>query len=120
MPDEPRYRAWTRKVLDYGAHVCLLALLDGEVVGFFAYSLDHNFSIKPVAVMGTFFVAKAHRRSAVPAILFELGIEPGGRPTAPAPSTRRSPPRRSPRRALENMFKHHGFAVIGTMMGRAL
>lgn len=118
-PDEGRYTAWLDKVLTFSSYAIIVACLDRETVGFLAYSLDHNFSKKPVAVMGTFFVRKAHRRTAVAAILFELGLE-GARSDgacafhAPITSETLSS------RALENMFKHHDFAVIGTMMGRAL
>ena len=92
---------------------------DDGIVGFFAYTLDHNFSVRPVAVMGTFFVRKAHRRSAVPAILFELGIamaKGDGACAFHAPITSET----LSSRALENAFRKHGFTVIGTMMGRAL
>jgi L-amino acid N-acyltransferase YncA len=118
-PDEDRYRAWVRSTVLHGNHPRLLALDGDGIVGFFAYSLDHNFSTKPVAVMGTFFVRKAHRRSAVASILFELGIEMAKRDGAcafHAPITSET----LGSRALENSFKKHGFAVIGTMMGRAL
>jgi GNAT superfamily N-acetyltransferase len=119
VPDEERYRKWTWTMLEYGAGVWLLALHDDRIIGFFAYTLDHNFSEKPVAVMGTFFVEKAHRRSAVPAVLFELGIglaEEDGACALHAPIT--SETRSS--RALENMFTKHNFKQIGVMMGRAL
>ena len=117
MPDEPRYRAWMTKMLKYGAHVWVLALDDDKIVGFFEYCLDHNFSEKPVAVMGSFFVAKAHRRSAVPAILFDLGVgqaQADGACAFHAPITSET----QSSRALENMFRHHGFTVIGSMMGK--
>jgi L-amino acid N-acyltransferase YncA len=90
-----------------------------RIVGFFAYSLDHNFSVKPVAVMGTFYVRKEHRRSAVPAILFDLALEAmkeDGACALHAPIASESLSSRS----LENTFKKNGFTVIGTMMGRAL
>jgi hypothetical protein len=119
LPDEDRYRAWMQRMLDYGLGVWILALLDKEVVGFFAYVLDHDFSVEPVAVMGTFFVRKAHRRSAVPAILFELGIQSAqddGACAFHAPITSET----QSSRALENMFKKYGFTNIGTVMGRAL
>ena len=117
-PDEARYRAWLTKRLTYGAGVWLLAIdeADNSVVGFFEYSLDHNFSFRPVAVMGTFFVAKAHRRSAVPTILFELALSEATEDGAcafhaPIASETQSA------RALENTFRKHGFTIIGTMMG---
>jgi L-amino acid N-acyltransferase YncA len=118
-PDEDRYREWLGKVLIYGLQTMLVCSYDGEIVGFFAFSLDHNFSKKPVAVMGTFFVRKAHRRTAVVPILFELGVAAAkdeGACAFHAPITSET----QSSRALENMFKHQGFTVIGTMMGRAL
>ena len=119
VPDESRYREWVELKLKFGDGVFLLALDGKEIVGFFAYTLDHNFSFQPVAVMGTFFVRKAHRRSAVPAVLFALGIEEArsdGACAFHAPITSET----MSSRALENMFKKNGFAVIGTIMGRAL
>jgi len=74
---------------------------------------------EPVAVMGTFYVKKPHRRSAVPMILLELAIaqmQADGACALHAPITSES----LSSRALENTFKKYGFAVIGTMMGRAL
>jgi GNAT superfamily N-acetyltransferase len=121
-PDEDRYRAWVGLTLEIGLHPRVLAIdhqNDNQIVGFFAYSLDRNFSKKPVAVMGTFFVAKAHRRSAVPAILLELGIDAArgdGACAFHAPITSET----MSSRALENSFKRLGFDTIGTMMGRAL
>ena len=122
-PDEHRYYDWVKRTLENGSHPRILAIdgnsLGAEVVGFFAYSLDRNFSVRPVAVMGTFFVRKAHRRSAVPAILLELGIDTArndGACAFHAPITSET----MSSRALENSFKRLGFAVIGTMMGRAL
>ena len=119
IPDEDRYRSWTQKILDYGLHVIVLALYLDEVIGFFDYSLDHNFSTEPVAVMGTFYVKKPHRRSAVPMILLELAIaqmQADGACALHAPITSES----LSSRALENTFAKYGFTVIGTMMGRAL
>jgi L-amino acid N-acyltransferase YncA len=117
-PDEDRYRQWVADSIEYGTQIRLLAIDSRDhIVGFFAYSLDHNFSVKPVAVMGTFFVEKAHRRSAVPAILFELGLDMAASDGAcafHAPITSET----LGSRALENMFRKHGFAVIGTMMGK--
>ena len=118
-PDEPRYRKWMSEMLEYGLGVWIVALKDEEIVGFFAYTLDHNFSVKPVAVMGTFFVAKAHRRSAVPAILFELGVSQAAEDGAcafHAPITSET----QSSRALENSFRKAGFKTIGSMMGKAL
>lgn len=118
-PDEERYRDWIAKKIHYNTGVFVLALDRGQVVGFFAYTLDHNFSKRPVAVMGTFFVAKAHRRSAVPAMLFELGLDLARADDAcafHAPITSET----QSSRALENSFRKQGFTVIGTMMGRAL
>jgi len=69
--------------------------------------------------MGTFFVRKAHRRSAVPAVLLELGIDAArndGACAFHAPITSET----MSSRALENSFKRLGFNTIGTMMGRAL
>jgi len=119
IPDEDRYHKWIWTMLEYGGGTWLLALDDGKAIGFFAYSLDHNFSEKPVAVMGSFFVSKAHRRSAVPAILFELGVQAArddGACAFHAPIASET----LSSRALENSFTKAGFAVIGTMMGRAL
>jgi GNAT superfamily N-acetyltransferase len=119
-PDEARYAEWIRAKLEYDSNGVFLLALDGdEVVGFFAYTLDHNFSFRPVAVMGTFFVRKAHRRTAVPAILFELGIQSAtddGACAFHAPITSES----LASRALENTFRKNGFITIGTVMGRAL
>jgi L-amino acid N-acyltransferase YncA len=119
VPDEDRYRRWRQKVLDYGVNVIVLALRGDEIVGFLEYSLDHNFSVEPVAVMGTFYVQRPHRRSAVPMILLELAIaqmQADGACALHAPITSES----LSSRALENTFKKYGFATIGTMMGRAL
>jgi len=120
-PDEHRYYEWVQRTLENGSHPRILAIdsTNHIVVGFFAYSLDRNFSKKPVAVMGTFFVRKAHRRSAVPAILLELGIDTArndGACAFHAPITSET----MSSRALENSFKRLGFNTIGTMMGRAL
>jgi L-amino acid N-acyltransferase YncA len=118
-PDEERYRDWVSKKIEYDSGVFLLALRENHVVGFFAYTLDHNFSVKPVAVMGTFFVSRAHRRTAVPAVLFDLGIDlarADGACAFHAPITSET----QSSRALENSFRKQGFNVIGTMMGRAL
>jgi GNAT superfamily N-acetyltransferase len=121
VPDEPRYRDWVARKIECDAGVFLLAIDagTGQPVGFFAYTLDHNFSEKPVAVMGSFFVRKTHRRSAVPALLLELGLDLAqseGACAFHAPITSESLSSRS----LENSFRKHGFTVIGTMMGRAL
>jgi hypothetical protein len=118
-PDEPRYREWMSYMLEYGIHVWVLALDGEEIVGFFEYGLDHNFSKRPVAVMGSFFVAKAHRRSAVPAILFDLGV---GQARADGACAFHAPiaSETLSSRALENSFTKHGFKVIGSLMGRAL
>jgi L-amino acid N-acyltransferase YncA len=120
-PDEIRYRGWMHDKIEFGQGVFLIAIeVDSqEIVGFFAYTLDHNFSKRPVAVMGTFFVGKAHRRTAVPALLMELGLQLAQQDGAcafhaPIASETRSA------RALENSFRKLGFNVIGTMMGRAL
>lgn len=118
-PDENRYYDWVKATIEAGVHPRILALDGDKVVGFFAYSLDRNFSVRPVAVMGTFFVRKSHRRSAVPAILFELGIDAArndGACAFHAPITSET----MSSRALENSFKRLGFNTIGTMMGRAL
>jgi L-amino acid N-acyltransferase YncA len=119
-PDEERYRRWVEKTIANGNHPRIVAIdKDDGIVGFFAYSLDNNFSKRPVAVMGTFYVRKAHRRSAVPAILMELGLDLArseGACAFHAPITSET----MSSRALENSFKRLGFAVIGTMMGRAL
>lgn len=128
-PDEDRYAEWVQAKIEYGSGVFLLALDRGksswpmkhkeEIVGFFAYTLDHNFSVKPVAVMGTFFVRKAHRRTAVPAILFELGLDlaaADGACAFHAPIASET----ASARALENSFRKAGFTTIGTMMGRSL
>jgi L-amino acid N-acyltransferase YncA len=118
-PDENRYREWMQAKLEYGNGVFLLALYRECVIGFFAYTLDHNFSVRPVAVMGTFFVRQAHRRTAVPAILFELGLRMAtedGACAFHAPITSET----LSSRALENTFRKHGFTNIGTFMGRAL
>jgi L-amino acid N-acyltransferase YncA len=118
-PDEDRYRTWVERTIAQGNHPRLLAIDDMNIVGFFAYSLDHNFSVKPVAVMGTFFVSKAHRRSAVPAILLDLGLDAArndGACAFHAPITSET----MSSRALENSFRRLGFNIIGTMMGRAL
>lgn len=118
-PDEPRYRDWMREKLEYGHQVFVAALKDDEIVGFFAYSLDHTFSKKPVAIMGSFFVRKAHRRTAVPALLMELGLQlakEDGACAFHAPIASEL----LASRALENSFVNHGFKSIGTMMGRAL
>ena len=118
-PDEARYHDWVAKKIEYGTGIFLLALDADQVIGFFAFTMDHNFSKQPVAVMGTFFVAKAHRRSAVPAILFELGLDLAraeGACAFHAPITSET----LSSRALENSFRKHGFNVIGTMMGREL
>jgi len=118
-PDEHRYYDWVKATIEMGGHPRILAIDGTEIVGFFAYSLDRNFSVRPVAVMGTFFVRKAHRRSAVPAVLLELGIDAArndGACAFHAPITSET----MSSRALENSFKRLGFNTIGTMMGRAL
>jgi len=120
-PDEPRYRQWTRDQIEYLDRVFVVAVdRDSQkIIGFFAYSLDHNFSVKPVAVMGTFYVRKEHRRSAVPAILFELALqamEEDGACALHAPIASET----LSSRALENTFRKHGFKTIGVLMGRAL
>jgi hypothetical protein len=118
-PCEPKYRSWLENCLTNALGVWILALDGDHIVGFFAYELDDSFSERPVAVMGTFFVERLHRHSAVPAILFDLGLDLAKSDGccamhAPIASETLSS------RALENSFKKHGFTVIGTMMGRAL
>jgi L-amino acid N-acyltransferase YncA len=118
-PDENRYRIWVEKTIENGSHPRLLALCDGKVIGFFAYSLDHNFSVRPVAVMGTFYVSRKHRLSAVPAVLLMLGLnmaKDDGACAFHAPITSET----QSSRALENSLIKNGFKVIGTMLGRAL
>jgi L-amino acid N-acyltransferase YncA len=120
-PDEPRYLQWTRDKLEFLNGVFLVAVerATDKIVGFFAYDLDHNFSVKPVAVMGTFYVRKEHRRSAVPAILFDLALQAmqeDGACALHAPIASES----LPSRALENTFLKNGFKPIGTIMGRSL
>jgi L-amino acid N-acyltransferase YncA len=119
VPCEPKYRAWLQSCLTNDLGVWVLAVEDERVVGFFNYELDDSFSERPVAVMGSFFVAMAHRHSAIPAILFELGLDlirSEGACAIHAPIASETLSSRS----LENTFKKHGFTVIGTMMGRAL
>jgi hypothetical protein len=119
VPDEPRYIAWLTRMITYGGETFLLAEADGEVVGFFSYGLDHNFSEKPVAVMDKFFVARKHRRSAIASILCGLGIDAAAQDGAcafHAPITSET----AAARGLENMLAKHGFTQIGTVMGRAI
>jgi hypothetical protein len=119
VPDPARYDVWLDKVITYGAETFLLAECDGEVVGFFSYGLDHNFSEKPVAVLDKFFVAKKHRRSAVASILCGLGVDAAihdGACAFHAPITSET----AASRGLENMLAKYGFKPIGTVMGRAL
>jgi GNAT superfamily N-acetyltransferase len=120
VPDEARYRKWMKFCLYNVLGVWIVAKTrDNEIVGYINYELDHNFSVEPVAVMGNFFVAKAHRRTAVPAILFELALDLAkgdGACAFHAPIASET----LSSRALENSFIKHGFTVIGTMMGRQL
>lgn len=119
-PDEAKYRAWVKATIEAGVHPRILAIDNNDgIVGFFAYSLDRNFSVRPVAVMGTFYVRKAHRRSAVPAVLMELGLDAARNDGACAFHAPISSETQSSR-ALENSFKRLGFNVLGAMMGRAL
>jgi GNAT superfamily N-acetyltransferase len=118
-PDEPRYRRWLHDQIEYGGGIFVIAVHDDAVVGLFAYTLDHNFSVKPVAVMGSFFVRKAHRMTAVPALLMELGLQLARDDGACAFHAPLASEAQSVR-ALENSLLKNGFKPIGTMMGRAL
>ena len=68
---------------------------------------------------GNRFVRRAHRRSAVAAILFELGIQSAQNDGACALHAQITSENLGSK-ALENMFSKYGFTVIGSMMGRSL
>lgn len=120
-PDESRYWEWVHDELQFLLSTFVVAIerRTSQIVGFFNYSLDHNFSVRPVAVMGTFYVRKEHRRTAVPAILFDLALQvmqEDGACALHAPIASES----LSSRALENTFLKNGFKPIGCIMGRAL
>jgi GNAT superfamily N-acetyltransferase len=117
--DQYRYRNWLKEMLEKGRGVWLLAELDDEVIGFFSYTLDHNFSEKPLAILDLFFVSKPHRRSAVPAVLLGFGLDLArhdGACAFHAPVTTEM----QAARGLENMLMKTGFQPIGVILGRSL
>jgi len=121
VPDEQRYRRWMTACVEngFGVWIAAVAREDHRIVGYINYELDHNFSVEPVAVMGNFFVARAHRRTAVPAILFDLCLDLAkgdGACAFHAPIASETISSRS----LENSFVKYGFQSIGTMLGRQL
>jgi GNAT superfamily N-acetyltransferase len=52
----------------------ILAIVDGEMVGFICWELDHSFSVKPVAVLFEFYVQPEHRRSAIGRFLMRIAL----------------------------------------------
>ena len=104
-------------VTDTRPHI--VAQVDGDLVGFLAYVLDHTFSVKPCQVLMEFYVAPEHRRSAIGRALLGMAIQEGknanaGAFHAPVASGMRAA------RSLFNMFDKAGFNQLGFIMRRAL
>jgi L-amino acid N-acyltransferase YncA len=102
-------------VADTRPHI--LAEVDGEIVGFLAYILDHTFSVKPCQVLMEFYVAPEHRRSAIGRALLAMAIQEGkianaGAFHAPVASGMKEA------RSLFNMFDKAGFRQFGFMTRR--
>lgn len=118
-PNEPAYREWLKLVIETAFMPFIVALHGDEIVGFINYSLDKNFSTKPCAVMDKFFVQKAHRRSAVAAVLFAMALDLATNDGAAAFHAAITSETLAAK-GLENMLTKLGFDNIGTIMGRAL
>lgn len=50
----------------------IVAEVEGQMVGFIAWELDHSFSKKPVAILYEFYVTPEHRKSAIGRFLWRL------------------------------------------------
>lgn len=114
------YIDWDREratqTIDHGIrnHVRphILAVVDGEIVGFICWQLDHSFSVKPVAVMFEFYVVPEHRRSAIGKFLLRLMcwvVKDDGACAVHAPVASGMDATRS----LFNMFVKEGFEGMG-------
>ena len=80
-PDEARYRAWLTKRMTYGAGVWLLAIdeADNSVVGFFEYSLDHNFLVQAGGGDGHIFCRQSAQALGGATDPVRAGVERGHR-----------------------------------------
>ena len=52
----------------------VLAIVDGKIVGFIAWELDHSFSVKPVGVLFEFYVEPGYRKSAIGRFLMKTAL----------------------------------------------
>ena len=97
----------------------LVALIEGRIVGFIAWQLDHTFSVKPVQVLFEAYVEPEHRISAIGRYLVQLAIKEGkykGACAVHAPVASGMPAARS----LKNCLTKCGFEELGYIMRKGL
>jgi GNAT superfamily N-acetyltransferase len=97
----------------------LLAIVDGAIVGFVSWELDHSFSVKPVAVLFELYVQPEHRRSALGRFLVKLALwvaKDDGACAFHAPVASGMEAAYS----LQNLFRKEGFTDMGYVMRKAL
>lgn len=95
----------------------ILAFVEGKMVGFVAWVIDHSFSVKPCQVMMELYVLPECRRSAIGRALVGFSILEGknagaGAYHAPVASGM------TEARTLYNLFSKAGFKQCGYMMRR--
>jgi L-amino acid N-acyltransferase YncA len=97
----------------------IVATVDGAIVGFIAFIIDHSFSVKPCAVMMELYVLPDWRRGAIGRYLVGLATMTArdmgaGAFHAPVASGMVET------RSLFNLFDKAGFTQFGYMMRRGL
>jgi L-amino acid N-acyltransferase YncA len=97
----------------------LVAIVEGRIVGFIAWQLDHSFSVKPVQVLYEAYVEPEHRLSAIGRYLVELAVKEGrhqGACVFHAPVASGMAAAKS----LKNLLAKCGFAEFGYIMRKGL
>lgn len=117
--DPVRAEDYLRRVIGAGLLPHITARIDGALVGSVSYSLDHNFSRHPIAVLGELFVVPRHRRSPLGRMLVSHAVElaKGDGATvfhAPVASGMREA------KSLFNLLTKGGFEQMGYIMRRGL
>ena len=116
-------RARARETIHHGittdGRPHLVAIIDGSIVGFLSYILDHSFSVHPCQVLMEFYIAPEFRRSVIGRALLGMAVMEGkqacaGAFHAPVASGMAAA------RSLKNMFEKAGFTDMGYIMRRGL
>jgi L-amino acid N-acyltransferase YncA len=107
------------RVIENGDYPHIVARSKGVIIGAISYSLDDTFSEPPFAVLNTFYVEPAHRKSAVGAMLLGLACECAqvdGAVAFHAPVASEMAETAS----LQNLLIKAGFDPVGFIMARRL